>query len=85
MAKENCQRQWFYLVRQNKMELETELETKMGTQPLKCCNLSAINVLLAFVSKHPKALPTSSFLIACFAIAYYSPSFPPPQPPLFLY
>ena len=60
------------------------LETEMKTQPLSCCPRK-ICVLLDFVPRHPRVLPTSmQLLIACFAsLASIIPR--PLLPPIFLY
>ena len=56
MEKQEMKMKW-------KLETETgnELETEMETQPFTCFSSRKIHVLLAFVSKHPRALPASSF------------------------
>ena len=40
---------------------EMEMKWKLKMQPLSCCSLTKILILLAFVPRHARALPTSSF------------------------
>ena len=41
--------------------LKLELETEMEAQPLSCCSPTKILTLLAFIPRHPRVLPASSF------------------------
>ena len=42
------------------METRKQLETEMETQPCNCCSPNKISVLLTFISRHSRALPSSS-------------------------
>ena len=44
----------------NEMETRKQLETEMETQPCNCCSPNKISVLLTFISRHSRALPSSS-------------------------